>query len=130
MTSPKILESKASSLIFLAASKEKFIEVDKTLDRQDQYSRRNCLLVHGADENNNKDTDQPDTNIIKNDLGEEITINDINKRNRLGKRRLDNNVPRPIINKFVSETFVIGFSNLKKRKNREHYGKSNKEKSN
>ena len=114
----------------MAASKEKFIEVDKTLDRQDQYSRRNCLLVHGPDENNNKDTDQPDINIIKIDLGEEITINDINKRNRLGKRKLDNNVPRPIINKFVSETFVIGFSNLNKRKNREHYGKSNKEKSN
>ena len=32
-------------------------KVDKTLDRQEQYSRRNCLLVHGVEEKNNEDTD-------------------------------------------------------------------------
>ena len=38
----------------LASVKEKFIEVEKVLDCQEQYSRRNCLLVHGVDENNNR----------------------------------------------------------------------------
>ena len=57
--------------------KERFIEIDKTLDRQEQYSRRNCLLVHGVNEKNNEGTDQAIINIIKNDVGEEITIHDI-----------------------------------------------------
>ena len=57
--------------------KETFFQVDKTLDHQEQYSRRNCLLVHGVEEKNNEDTDQEIINIVKNDLGEEITIHDI-----------------------------------------------------
>ena len=81
----------------LTSLKEKFFQVDKTLDRQEQYSRRNCLLVYGMEENNNEDTDQEIINIVKNDLGEEITIHDIDRTHRLGKRKLDNNVPRPII---------------------------------
>ena len=85
----------------LTSLKEKFFQVDKTLDRQEQYSRRNCLLVHGLEEKNNEDTDQEIINIIKNDLAEEITIHDIDRTHRLGKRKLDNNVPRPIIVKFT-----------------------------
>ena len=66
------------------------------LDRQEQYSRRNCLLVDGAEEKNNKDTDPEIINIVKNDLLEGITIHDIDRTHRLGKRKPDNNVPRPI----------------------------------
>ena len=61
----------------LTSLKETFFQVDKTLDRQEQYSRRNCLLVHGVEEKNNEDTDQEIINIVKNDLGEEITIHEI-----------------------------------------------------
>ena len=85
----------------MTALKEKFCYVGKTLDRQEQYSRRNCLLVHGVEEKNNEDTDQEIINIVKNDLGEEITIHDIDRTHRLGKRKLDNNVSRPIIVKFT-----------------------------
>ena len=49
----------------LTSLKEKFFQVDKTLDRQEQYSRRNCLLVHGVEEKNNEDTDQEIISIIK-----------------------------------------------------------------
>ena len=49
----------------LTSLKEKFFQVDKTLDCQEQYSRRNCLLVHGLQEKNNEDTDQEIINIIK-----------------------------------------------------------------
>ena len=34
-------------------------------------------------------------------MGEGITIHDIDRTHRLGKRKLDNNVPRPIIVKFA-----------------------------
>ena len=67
----------------LTSLKEKFFQVDKTLDRQEQYSRRNCLLVHGVEEKNNEDTDQEIINIVKNDLGEETTIHDIDRTHRL-----------------------------------------------
>ena len=85
----------------LTSLKEKFFQVERTLDHQEQYSRRNCLLVHGVEEKNNEDTDQEIINIVKNDLGEEITIHDIDRTHRLGKRKLDNNVSRPIIVKFT-----------------------------
>ena len=61
----------------LTSLKEKFFQVNITLDRQEQYSRRNFLLVHGVEEKNNEDTDQEIINIVKNDLGEEITIHEI-----------------------------------------------------
>ena len=85
----------------LTSLKEKFFQVGKTLDRQGQHSRRNCFLVHGVEEKNNEYKDQEIINIVKNYVGEEITIHYIDKTHRLGKRKLDNNVPRPIIAKFT-----------------------------
>ena len=58
----------------MASLNEKFIQVDKTLD-----------LIK----------------IVKNDLGEEINIHDIDRTHRLGKRKLDNNVLRSIIVTFA-----------------------------
>ena len=85
----------------LASLKKRFFQVDKTLDCQEQCSRKNCLLVHGVDENNNEDTVQEIINIVKNDLGEEINIHNIGRTHRLGKRKPDNSVPQPIIVKFT-----------------------------
>lgn len=42
----------------LASLKEKFVKVDKILDRQEQYLKRNGPSVHRVDERNNEDTDQ------------------------------------------------------------------------
>ena len=53
------------------------------------------------EEKNNEDTDQEIINIVKNDLGEEISIHDTDMTHRLGKRKLDNNVPRPTIVKLT-----------------------------
>ena len=33
-------------------------KADRALDRQEQYSRRNCLLIHGIDEENQENTDE------------------------------------------------------------------------
>ena len=112
----------------MASLKEKFIEVDKTLDCQKQYSRRNCLIAHEVDDKYNEDTDQ----IIMNDLGEEITIHDIDRTHRLGKRKRDNNIPRPIIVKFArcNVRKRIFKTNKKLKVKCEHDRKANKEKSN
>ena len=85
----------------MAPLKETLFQVDKTLIHQEQYSGRNCFLVYGVEEKNNEDTDQEIINIVKNDLGEEISIHDTDMTHRLGKRKLDNNVPRPTIVKLT-----------------------------
>ena len=38
--------------------KKKEDEMDAVVDRQEQYSRRNCLLVHGIGEETVEDTDK------------------------------------------------------------------------
>ena len=85
----------------LASLREKFIKDHNTLDRQEQYSRRNCLLVHRVDEKNNKDNDQAIINIAGNNLREEIAIQDIDRTLPLGERKFVNNVPRSITVRFA-----------------------------
>ena len=42
------------------------------MDRQEQYSRRNCLLIHGIKEERNENTDDIVVKFIQDDLQEEI----------------------------------------------------------
>ena len=37
---------------------EKVDKLSSLVDRQEQYSRRNCILIHGLKENQNEDTDE------------------------------------------------------------------------
>ena len=38
---------------------------DRALDHQEQYFRRNCLLIHGIDEENQENTDEVVINVLK-----------------------------------------------------------------
>ena len=87
------------------------------LDRQGQYSRRNCLLAHGMEEKNNKDMDQEIISIVKNDLGQEITIHDIDRTHCLGKKKPDN-VSQPIIVKFLRYNVCNRIFKTKKKLNK------------
>ena len=75
-------------------------KADRVLDRQEQYSRRNCLLIHGIDEENQENTDEVVISVLKKEMDEEITHLDIDRSHRLGNRKLDKSKPRPIIIKF------------------------------
>ena len=55
-----------------------------SLDRQEQYSRRNYLLIHGLPENRNENTDQIVIEILKEKMGEEINEVDLDRPRRLG----------------------------------------------
>ena len=48
-------------------------KADRALDRQEQNSRRNCLLIHGIDEENQENTDEVVINVLKKEMDEEIT---------------------------------------------------------
>ena len=69
------------------------------MDRQEQYSRRNCLLIHGIKEEKDENTDNVVIKFIQDDLQEEINIEDLDRMHRIGKT--NNGKSRPIIVKFV-----------------------------
>ena len=72
------------------------------LDDLEQYSRRNCLLIHGLEEEDNENTTKKVLKVFKNKLGlsTDLSESDITRSHRLGKK--SSNKTRPIIAKFIS----------------------------
>ena len=70
-------------------------------ENQEQYSRRNCLLVHGVPEEQGESTDSIVLNAINEHLEEELTEVDSERTHRVRKPKQNKKTPRPIIIKFV-----------------------------
>ena len=70
------------------------------MDRHEQYSRRNCLLIHGVKVNEKEDTDEVVIEFFEKELKEKLSANDIDRSHRLGKEQSGTR-PRPIIIKFT-----------------------------
>ena len=75
-------------------------DITAETDRQEQYSRRNCLLIYGIPENKNESTDVIAMQVIDTKMDIKITDNDIGRTHRIGKPR-NNGKPRPVTTKFV-----------------------------
>ena len=71
------------------------------MDRQEQYSRRNCLLIHGITEGNQENTDDLALQISKEKLDIELTQRDLDQTHRIGKNDKKSNRPRQVIVKFI-----------------------------
>ena len=78
---------------------EKVDKLSSMFNRQEQYSRRNCILIHGIKENQNEDTDEVVVNKLKSEMDLEISPGDIDRTHRIGVPGKGKN--RPIIVKFV-----------------------------
>ena len=78
--------------------KEHLKDVEQNVDRQEQYSRRNCLIIHRIKEERNENTDDIVLKFIQDDLQEEINIEDLDRTHRIGK--VNNGKSRPITVKF------------------------------
>ena len=78
---------------------EKSGKLSSLADRQEQYSMRNCILIHAVKENQNKDTDEVVINKIKSEMDLEISPGDIDLTHRIGVPSKGKN--RPLIVKFV-----------------------------
>ena len=77
------------------------IEVLKnSLDRQQKYSRRNCVLIHGIPEQKGEDTDEQALKIIREELGETADKSDLDRAHRIGTFKEDKSKCRSIIVKF------------------------------
>lgn len=76
------------------------------IDEAEQYSRRNCLLLHGVSETPNEDVYTKVTEVLKDKLNLELTMMSFDRCHRLGKpKRSTADVVatgrRPIIIKFT-----------------------------
>ena len=83
----------------VSALTEKSKVLEESIDQQRQYSRRNCLLIHGVEENSNEDTDK--LVLDKNDLEINLTEVAIDRTHRIGDPKKKKKKAQPIIVKFV-----------------------------
>ena len=74
--------------------------LEQIIDRQEQYSRRNCILIHGVKEEQNEDTDNVVVKLIKDSLEEDVDLTELDRSHRIGKKK-SNGKARSIIVKFA-----------------------------
>ena len=72
-----------------------------SVDEMEQYSRRNCLLLHGVKENTNEDTDDIVVKTISENLDIHLQKEDLDRTHRVGKGNRSDGKARPIIIKFA-----------------------------
>ena len=77
------------------------IYLKKKSDDSEQYSCRNCLLVHGVEEQEQESTDNIVLNVIKEHLDIELLVKDGDRSHRIGKSNSKSKCS-PIIVKFIS----------------------------
>ena len=94
--------------------KERIDSLEKKSDDSEQYSRRNCLLVHGVEEQEQENTDNIVLNVIKEHLDIELSVKDLDRSHRIVKRN-SSSKRRPIIVKFISYNDRREIFNNKKR---------------
>ena len=71
--------------------------MDAVVDRLEQYSRHNCLLVHGIMEETVEDTDKKIINTLQQSMDETIKPEDIDRSHRLSKLKSSKNAKPHLI---------------------------------
>ena len=61
-------------------------EIEHQIDRQEQYSRSNCLFIHGIEERRHKVTDELVIQSIKSEMDIDIDVKDIDRSHRIGTK--------------------------------------------
>ena len=88
--------------------------LEKEIDKHEQYSRRNYLLVHGIVETDDEIMDDLVIETISTNMNIEISPADLDRTQRVGKKKPGQNKPRPIIVKLSRDNVrKKAFSNKK-----------------
>ena len=85
----------------VSVSTERSKVLEESVDQQEQYSCRNCLLIHGVEENSNEDMDKLVLNIINNDLEIDLMEVAIDLTHRIGDPKKKRKMAPSIIAKFL-----------------------------
>ena len=75
-------------------------DIDSVIDRQEQHFRRNCLLLHGIEEESKENTNQHVIDVLSKSMGETISVKDIDQTRRLPGKK-PNGKSRTAIAEFV-----------------------------
>ena len=81
----------------MSVMNKKVENLEKEIDKHEQYSRRNCLLVHGIVETDDEVTDELVIETISTKMNIEVSPSDLDRTHRIGKKKTGQNKPRPII---------------------------------
>ena len=73
--------------------------LSKLIDDQEQYSRRNCLLLHGVEEEEVVDTDQKVIEVLAEEMDLQLVEEDLDRTHRIGQKSAGKS--RPIIIKLA-----------------------------
>ena len=87
---------------------QKVDDLSEAVEKQEQYSRRNCLLLHGIPEKKQENTDELCIKAINEHLDLDINDRDIDRTHRTGNPRNTDEKPRPII------ILLVRYNNRKK----------------
>ena len=71
------------------------------MERQEQYSRKDCILIHGLKEEMDKSTDDRVLKLFREELIENVSLADLDRTQRIGKKSDSSSKPRPVIVKFA-----------------------------
>ena len=77
----KIINNLKGEVSYLS---EKLGKLEESIDAQQQYSRRNCLLLHGIEETKGEDTDDLVLEVLNNDMGLNISKTALDRSHRIG----------------------------------------------
>ena len=93
----KIINNLKGEVSYLS---EKLWKLEESIDAQQQYSRRNCLLPHGIERTKGEDTDNVVLDILNNDMGLNISKTDLDRSHKIGNPKIKKKVTTNIV-KFV-----------------------------
>ena len=85
----------------LKSASMKVEDLEKKMERQEQYSRRNCILIHGLKEEKNESTDDRVLKLFREELNEDVLLADLDRTHRIGKKSDSSSKPRPVVKKFI-----------------------------
>ena len=85
----------------ISSLKSEHKQLKSDVENQEQYARRNCLLVCGIPKEQGESTDGIVLSTINENLEEGLIEVDIERTQRVGKPRQNKKTPRSIIIKFV-----------------------------
>ena len=77
----KIIDSMKSDMVNM---NEKIEKLDRTVDRQEQYSRRTCLLLHGIAEIERENTDDLVLETLNERMHVDLMPSDLDRTHRIG----------------------------------------------
>ena len=66
------------------------------MERQEQYPRRNCILIHGLKEEMDESTDDRVLKLFREELNEDVVLADLDRTHIIGKKSDSSSKPRPV----------------------------------